>query len=604
MPSEVIIIYSRQIYSSDLNFIKLAIFYGLEYRLLNLNDFDQNFDYLFTKIHDADPCIALSGETLSEVFSCYKNSDNFRNLIFSCASYMFVYGMKPGLIGGYAINHLTNGVLGSLEPFGTDEHHYVVTKNCKNICRQFSGLSFGPINRSCDYKFSQKDDSSFLETLISIDDYPFFIKWEEKECQLFLIATNRIVNINKKITESIKVTEYFSQIIPSVMFYKYVFGDMCWHSENSHASFIIDDPLLKRDYGFLNYKYLLKIMDEIKFHTSIGFIPYNYKRSDSKIASIFTKNVSKYSISIHGCNHTKREFGIHDFKAINTDIKLAKERMLAHQRSTKVKHDNVMIFPQGVFSRNSMKLLKANNFLAAVNTTTTPVDESDGLEIHELLNTSVMKFGNFPLFLRRYPFEYLDFVFDMFIGKPVLIVQHHDYFREGYGKLIDFINHINSVEQNLQWHGLGYIIKNTYKQRKRIDGSINVRIFANNCIIKNKSDRKKRFFITKNEDGEVPIKTVKINKKKISEFNIDNKIIYFSSEIEPMRSIEIEIVYKNGYGYLDIEKKGYLNAQIFIRRYLSEIRDNYVSKSETLASITKMGIKGLKKAKNLLLKTR
>ena len=108
MPSEVIIIYSRQIYSSDLNFIKLARFYGLDYRLLNLNDFDQNFDYLFTKIYDADPCIALSGETLSEVFSCYKKNDYFRNLIFSCASYMFVYGMKPLLIGGYAINHLTN----------------------------------------------------------------------------------------------------------------------------------------------------------------------------------------------------------------------------------------------------------------------------------------------------------------------------------------------------------------------------------------------------------------------------------------------------------------------------------------------------------------
>jgi len=57
------------------------------------------------------------------------------------------------------------------------------------------------------------------------------------------------------------------------MFIQYAFREECWHPNQHHATVVIDDPLLRKDYGFLNYERVLALMDEYNFHTSIAFIP-------------------------------------------------------------------------------------------------------------------------------------------------------------------------------------------------------------------------------------------------------------------------------------------------------------------------------------------
>lgn len=58
-------------------------------------------------------------------------------------------------------------------------------------------------------------------------------------------------------------------------------------NEINHACIIIDDPLLRENYGFLNYRKLLDLMDKHDFHTSIAFIPWNYNRTDKNLATLF-----------------------------------------------------------------------------------------------------------------------------------------------------------------------------------------------------------------------------------------------------------------------------------------------------------------------------
>ena len=57
------------------------------------------------------------------------------------------------------------------------------------------------------------------------------------------------------------------------MFLRAAFGDALWHSERDQACLVVDDPLLRKNYGFLNYRRLARIMDEMRFTTSIAFIP-------------------------------------------------------------------------------------------------------------------------------------------------------------------------------------------------------------------------------------------------------------------------------------------------------------------------------------------
>ena len=56
-------------------------------------------------------------------------------------------------------------------------------------------------------------------------------------------------------------------------------------------------------------------------------------------------------------------------------------------------------------------------------------------------------------------------------------------------------------------------------------------------------------------------------------------------DIEPKQTAEIELVYQDIYPYVKETSRIRKNTKVFVRRHLSEIRDNYISKSRLLLSI-------------------
>lgn len=594
MVSKVIILTSQEIDSTDLKLINLVEFFGIKCKILCLVNNEINYNKFHKYFEENDTCLMINCKNLQFILK-NKFADDIKTFIFSRFHYIFVYNLYPADFINSIVSFLTKGLIKSLSHFENNNHRYNINNESVDICRQFSGLSLGPINKDCDFKFQPNYGSYNMTKLISIDGDPYFVKIKENECELFLIANNRIVDIDKKVGEDFNIRNYFSQIVPIIMFIKYVFGDMCWHNDRHQACFIIDDPLLKMNYGFLNYRKLLNIMNRQKFCTNIAFIPYNYKRSDSNVATLFNEKPGKYTISYHGCNHTDKEFGITDKKELNSKVKLAILRMKKHEKSTNIKCDKIMVFPQGIFSKNSMKILKANNFLAAVNSKAIPYEGSYRLRVSDFLEPAIMKYGNFPLFLRKYPDEIVDFAFDIFLGKPLLIVEHHGFFKDGYDKLIDFIIKINSLEKDILWDGLENIIKNTYLRRKDENGITQIKAYTSRAVIKNISSKISKSYITKYENGEVPIDKVTINGKTLDYFVNSDKFINISVEIEPGSREYFEILYKNNFGFKDEEESHVKNYKIFFRRFLSEIRDNYVSKSDLLLSMANFAQKGVYK---------
>jgi hypothetical protein len=207
----------------------------------------------------------------------------------------------------------------------------------------------------------------------------------------------------------------------------------------NYASIIIDDPILRENYGFLNYRKLLYFMDKHNFHTSIAFIPWNYKRTDKRIAELFLERPDRFSICVHGCNHTESEFGSTDSNYLDHRIKLATARMVEHERRYGLPFDRIMVFPQGVFSNTALEVLKRNYYWAAINTEERPVDGKLS--------------SNFPFFLRVEPDV------TKCVLNPSLIVLHHDFFINGYKKLTDFIDKFNKQKQDVKWCSLGNIVR-------------------------------------------------------------------------------------------------------------------------------------------------
>jgi len=342
--------------------------------------------------------------------------------------------------------------------------------------------------------------------------------------------------------------------------------------------------LLKRNYGFLNYRKLLHEMDEHNFSTSVAFIPWNFKRTSKRVTDLFKKRPDRFTICVHGCDHTWSEFGTTDSEKLNSRIKLATERMIAHENSNGLKFDKVMIFPQGIFSTMAMQVLKTNNYLAALNSNATPVNKSEGLEISCFFESAITIYESFPLFLRRYPENFLDFIFDLFIGKPAFIVTHHNNFKEGYHNITDLIDKINSVSKDIQWTGIGTVIKKTYLEREDVDGTIHCKIYGNTVFIKNQYERSKTYIIAKDEMGNIPIKHLLVNGKKSSYKSQNNRIILII-EIGPGETVQIELVYEDNIPCLEINRDIRQNMRIWMRQHASEFRDNIISKNNFLLSL-------------------
>jgi hypothetical protein len=257
-------------------------------------------------------------------------------------------------------------------------------------------------------------------------------------------------------------------------------------------------------------------------------------------------------------------------------VKLATKRMLAHQKLTGLDFDKVMVFPQGVFSTASLKALKSNNFTAAVNSGVFPVD-SEGLKIIDMLQQSVVFYESFALFHRRYPLVIADFAFDLFLGKPALIVTHHNHFKDGYKGISEFIGRISSLDANLRWRGLGDIARNSYWQKKESDTQISVKTCSNILSIDNNFPNNIRYSVTKYDTNNVPLEGVFINGQKI-DYSIANQFLRFEIDIKSQTSADVVIKFINLLP--DSKESGgiFEKVKIFTRRHLSEIRDDYISK--------------------------
>src|SRR5439155_10152869 len=117
-------------------------------------------------------------------------------------------------------------------------------------------------------------------------------------------------------------------------------------------------------------------------------------------------------------------------------------------------------------------------FLAVVNTEVRATNsDKDPLMLEDVWNVALLRYGSFPLFTRRYPAHGLEnFAFDLLLGKPCLIVEHHEFFKRNGEEVITFVKALNSLNCNLQWRTLGDVIRKSYQSRIASNEVVNIRM--------------------------------------------------------------------------------------------------------------------------------
>jgi hypothetical protein len=500
----------------------------------------------------------------------------------------FVYASPDPAALQILAQKLTQNPRAAIQAFDPSSRELFISDKSRELCGIMSGLRISlPKNvGGTGFLFTTSLPQNAIE-LTSVGRLTTFLKIVYNGVSVHLSTSPEIVDISAEMKgRNFDVREHVLSAVPIVLYVNWAFAKTCWRAPEANACLVIDDLLLKPSYGFVDYQELLNLMECHRFSTNIAFIPWNWRRSDPKVVRLFKSHPDKYSLSIHGCDHIAAEFGIHDRQRLSWKARQAVERMSGHESKTGLRHDRIMVFPQGVFSAAAMGVLKDTNFTAAVNTEVISTDpKPPAIRICDVWDVAVMSYASFPIFTRRYPSQGIEnFAFDLLLGKPCIVVTHHDFFGDGYKQLVDFITGLNALAVPLSWRSLGDVVSRSCRQRELASQKMAIEMYGTVLRVENHSDQQKQFLIRKREPTPSAIKEILADSRLIA-WNSSGDYIDFKIELNGGQNTTIAI------NYLDLTGNGQsrddvsYRAKTMVRRYLCEARDNYVMRSKVLSRV-------------------
>jgi hypothetical protein len=415
-----------------------------------------------------------------------------------------------------------------------------------------------------------------LTPLIAGEDKAAFLKLNCNGLPVF-VSSEGLIDIDAELTTfNFDIRDHFFSAVPLVSYIRWAFPQSSWHGPETSACLVIDDPLLKPTHGFVDFQELLSLMKRHKFSTNIAFIPWNWRRSAPEVVRLFRENPEHFSLSVHGCDHTRAEFGSAGQQRLYWKARQALERMDRHEAITGISHDPVMVFPQGIFSEAAMSALKRTNLIASVNNDIISADPHPrAITISDVWDIAVMGYP-FPLFTRRYPWEGIEnFAFDALLGKPAIAVIHHDYCSDHCARLINFIQQVNALKCSPTWRSLGEVIRRSCRQREVSPGKMEVEMYGTELRIENPSGNPKRFLIRRRECEPSMIQRICTDAQEIAWRQVNGRI-NFEIELNPGENRVIKIKFHDLVGREANGDNLPYRLKTMLRRYLCEVRDNYV----------------------------
>lgn len=500
--------------------------------------------------------------------------------VLRAAHSVFVFGFDDSLPARRVLGWLTGRPATACTVRRVSDTGSMVTLDSPDMFGALSGLTASKTAADDGRAVDGARGCEGFQPLISDGAGSVFFQCRREGLTFYVAASEPVVDIDEPAQGSFfDIRDCFGSTVPLVAFLRREFAKAFGGPDVTGATLIVDDPSLKRRYGFLDFETVLAAMNHHDFSTTVAFIPWNWWRTRRSTAALFRSHPRRYSLAIHGCDHTAREFGTRSVPALGRKIRLALERAERHRQRTGLAVSPIMVFPQGVFSADAALALQRSRFVAAVNTDVHPVgDDAPRTEVRELWQVAITKYGGFPIFTRRYLSHGIENVaFDTLLGKPCLLVGHHDVFSGGAQELLAFIGRLNALAQPLRWGSLEEVIHDSYLSHQTSPGVRHVRMFANEMVLHNTSPRPETVVVTR-APSSAAIGRVTCDGRD-RPWEQDARQVRFQFEAPASSPVRVRVEHHEArHDDLPAESLRY-RGRVLARRYLSEMRDDYVSRN-------------------------
>ena len=439
--------------------------------------------------------------------------------------------------------------------------------------------------------------SDCCDPIMMAGNIPSFICTQLGNCRLFIWATENILDIDQPVNRNDEHYGLVDQFVPALIFLKAACGERCWRNGHAVAGITIDDPLLKRKYGYIDFKQLIQSAEKNDYHVTLGFIPWNWWRTNIRSSELFLANSKVIGICIHGCDHINNEYGIKEYETLRSKTELALERLRKHRERTAIDYQPVMIFPQGRFSKEAIAALgDSKEVLCAVNSTVIPTNLISGeISFRDTLMPALEPFCGFPIFVRHAPLELSKFALDFFLGKPAIAVVHHDYFEADYTCLEDFCRACRNIEAEVSFGPIGELLSKVFLIRTIAPDEDEVRFFTSRFSFWHSQEDNKKYRLMKRVGGDgLAVDKVLVNGKVVP-FRKDNSDIIIDIDANKSSCYGMEVEYKKSVSSPSHSFGFRHNVGVAMRRFLSEFRDDWICRNETALRISQAVVKAMKK---------
>lgn len=345
----------------------------------------------------------------------------------------------------------------------------------------------------------------------------------------------------------------FAQIVPLMMFLRYSAGDAVWHQNHHYANLTLDDLALKTTQ--FNYASILQHAIDHNFHMTLAMPPVAYTATEQSVVNLFLQHPDRLSVVQHGNNHTGYEFYNYTADPKNSsdpnkpnplseqeaNIVEGLTRMEAFQHTTGVPFARAMIFPSNIAPADTLTLLKEYNFQATINSRDYPLGVQRTTTWDSYMYQAELSYKNFAVMDRTGP-RTDPYAFSLFIGQPILLYVHKDFFGNNMGAFDPVADHINGLQGKVEWQSLDYILKRLYLERTTHDGTVNVMFYGNDLVVSNETGKANTYHLQRKEEQNVPIAGVSLDGKPVK-YQVTSGVLEVDAVIPAGGTRELTITY-------------------------------------------------------------
>lgn len=502
---------------------------------------------------------------------------------------VLIYGWKAEARHDEAIRALSRSEIKSIRPVSSDIGQ--IEPDVVDRCKQLAASQFQESPNLSAHGFELGAEAS-LRSLLRRGEFSTLVEAGFGHGKVFLLTDANVIDVHEPASHA-GLAGHYDSLLPFFVFLRAALGEWMWTSPLQTSRLIIDDVPLKPHYGALRFDALFHSLGTMEYQATLAFIPWNYWRTTHRNSAYFASREKLLTICVHGCDHTSGEFGTPNEELLSHQGRLGLERMQKHSGRTGIPFENIMVFPQGRFSKKAPGSLRASGYLAAINSTVLPVDNDNDILLGDLLAPAVTRFGGFPVFPRRYPPARLDIWFDLFLGRPAFLVAHHEFFQDGLPTLSQLVSEMKGrCATPLQCLSLSDAVGATVQTRRAPDGGADARVFTDKLRVVNRTNGTSDVRIIKPEPDPDMVRGIAVDGVP-KEVQRKEGAIEFVTKLPEGKAAQIEFqlvqtpIRAMTFGPL-------YSGKIAVRRTLSEFRDEFLSHHPTALRVAKRGLELLK----------